>query len=73
LKKPDPAIDVIADPSGRDDPFVRIEGGHAADRETVSLMGVRHRIGHAPDPGQAGHVAGLFESQIMPDVLKEPG
>ena len=68
-QQPDSAVDVITHASGRDDALVHVKGGHSADRKPVSLMRIRHDIGHPLDAGQAGDVPGLLQCEVVPDAL----
>ena len=55
------AVDVEADAAGRDHAAVRVHRRHAADREAVAPVAVRHAEGVVDDAGQAGHVGDLVE------------
>jgi hypothetical protein len=57
-QQPDPAVDVVSDHPGRDDPAVSDGGGRdAADGAAVALVHVRHGQSVAADPGIPGRVA----------------
>ena len=59
--RPDAAVDVVADPAGRDDPVWQAGRRHAADREAVALVHVRHHHNMAHQSGQAGGVHRLID------------
>jgi hypothetical protein len=60
------AGDIETDAAGRDDPaLLGIEGRHAADRETVTPVRVRHRIGMIDDARQGRHVSHLLVNLVV--------
>src|SRR5213083_733871 len=65
------AVDVEADAAGRDRALLRVHRGHAADREAVAPVDVRHGERAADDPGQVGHVRELRERRIVPQLRHE--
>ena len=65
------AVDVEADAAGRDRALLRVDRGHAADREAVAPVDVRHGERAADDPGQVGHVRELRERRIVPQLRHE--
>jgi hypothetical protein len=73
LEQADAAVDVVADAARGDDAVLEVEGRHAADREPVALVGVGHDVGHALDARQAGHVGGLIEGLVAPDIGQQLG
>jgi hypothetical protein len=56
-----PAVDVVADSSGRDHAVIDRRRGYAPDREAVALVDVRHRQRGIDDAGQRGDVRQLLE------------
>jgi hypothetical protein len=66
------AVDVVADSARRDHPLVGIECRDSADREPVTLMGVRHREGVLPDARQGGDIDQLLERTVTQDVVEHP-
>ena len=69
----DAAIDVVADPAGRNHaPFGRIGRAHAADAEAVSPMDIGHgEAGHL-DARQRGHVGHLLGRLVVANLLDQP-
>jgi hypothetical protein len=64
-EQPHAARDVEADPAGRDHAALgRVRGGHAADREAVTPVQVRHRVGRLDDAGQGGDVGHLLQRLV---------
>src|SRR5574337_1525638 len=51
-KQSDPAVDVVADGTGRYDAIPDVGGHHPTDRQAVPLMNVRHGEGGLDDPRQ---------------------
>jgi hypothetical protein len=63
--QPHAAIDIVPDPSRRDDSFTHIERGHPADGESVSPMAIRHAEGIALNAWQAGNVGDLIKDALI--------
>ena len=63
------AVDIVADPAGRNDSFFGIKGSDSADRETIAPMDVWHGHGWADDAGQGCDVADLLEGLFLTQVL----
>ena len=60
------AGDIEADAARRHDAaLVRIEGRHAADRETIAPVGVRHGIGRLHDSGQRRDIGRLLVDFVV--------
>ena len=72
-EQPHAAVDVVADPAGRDDAVGQLGGGDPADREPVALVDVRHREGRADDARQGGDVLELLEREVALDLGEELG
>jgi hypothetical protein len=67
------AVDVVADPAGREDARLHLHGGDTAGRETVAAVGVRHGDRISNDPRQMGDVGGLFERAVGLDLRNHVG
>ena len=67
-QEPDPAIDVIADSSGRNHAVLGIEGGDSADGKAVAPVNIRHREGGPDDARQVGHVDHLLQAHGIDHV-----
>ena len=64
-QQPDATGDVEADAAGRDDPSgAHVGGGHAADREPVAPVHVRHRVGGLHDARQGRDVGDLLQRVV---------
>jgi len=72
-EQPDAAVDVVADPAGRDHAVGQLRRGHGADGEAVALVDVRHRDRGLDDAGQGGDVLELCERVVAADRLEQPG
>ena len=70
-QQPHPAVDVVADRSGRNDAARQLGGGDPADREAVALVHVRHHQHLADDPRQGGGVDRLLERGVTADRLEQ--
>ena len=70
--EPHTAVDVVPDAPRRDDAVGGVEGGHAADRETVPLVHVRHRERRSDDARKVGDVARLVQRPVAADRCEEP-
>jgi len=66
------AIDIEAHAARRNHAVRTVHGRHAAYREAVSLVNVGHRQAGPHDATQRGHVHGLLERQVAPDLLQQP-
>jgi hypothetical protein len=71
-KQPDAAVDVISNPSGRDDSaFLRVGRADSADGESVSPVNVRHGQARELDSGQSRDIGNLVGSLIVPHLLDQ--
>jgi hypothetical protein len=60
----DAAVDVVAHAAGRDDAFLLLECGDAADGKAVAPVEVGHGEGVAHDAGEVGDVADLLDRLV---------
>ncbi len=67
------AVDVVADAAGRQHALLGVERGHAADREAVAPVDVRHGDRVADDAGQVGDVDHLLGAAVVADVGDQIG
>ena len=70
-EQPHAAVDVVADPARRDDAVRHGRRDHAAHREAVPLVDVRHRERRVDDPGQCRRVLQLLEGAVVRDRGEE--
>ena len=68
--KAHPAVDVVADPAGRNDPGLPVKGGNAADGKSVPPVHVRHGQRSFDDPRQHRNVCHLLERFGLPGIVK---
>ncbi len=64
-EQPDAAVDIEADPARADDALIHGKGRHAADREAIPPMQVRHAERGPHDPRQGGNVGHLAQAGIV--------
>ncbi len=70
-QQPHAAVDVEADPAGRDHAVGQQGGRHAAHREAVAFVHVRHAHRRPVDAGQGRHVHQLGHAAVAPDLADQ--
>ncbi|MEX2613526.1 MAG: hypothetical protein WD380_08100, partial [Gaiellaceae bacterium] len=70
-KEAHPAVDVVSDAAGRDDPVGELHRSDASDREAVALVDIRHRQRCLDDARKRRDVLELLERPVPDDRLEQ--
>jgi hypothetical protein len=69
-QQPYPAVDIVPDAAGRNDPLLQIHRRNASNWEAVALVHIGHNEGSLLNPRQRCHVQELLDGAVLQNLLQ---